>query len=90
MIDVRTPSEYAARGGHFMGAVNIPAAELALWQEKLPRDVMIVLYDQTGQEADRQAQALQAGGLAKVRSLAGGYDAWVRSYGITFLIAERP
>lgn len=90
VIDVRTPGEYAARSGHFMGAINIPATELALWQEKLPRDVMIVLYDQTGQEADRQAQALQAGGLTKLRSLAGGYDAWVRSYGITFLIAERP
>ncbi len=90
MIDLRTPSQYAARTGHFMGALNIPAAELSAWQSKLPGDAVIVLYDQTGAEADRQAQALQAAGLGKVQSLAGGYDAWVRSYGITFLIAERP
>ena len=89
VIDVRTPAEYANRGGHFMGALNIPAADLPLWQSRLPKDVEIVLYDQMGEEGDRQAQILQAAGLAKVQSLAGGYDAWVRSYGITFLIAER-
>jgi rhodanese-related sulfurtransferase len=90
VIDVRTPADYASRGGHFMGAVNIPASELPAWQTKLPKDVEIVLYDQTGTEGDRLAQVLQTAGLGKVRSLAGGYDAWVRSYGITFLIAERP
>lgn len=90
VIDVRPLEAYRARTGHFMGAVNIPAAELPQWQTKLPKDVIIVLYDQTGAEADAQAQAFQAAGLGKVRSLAGGYDAWVKSYGITFLIAERP
>ncbi len=90
VIDVRTPAQYASRGGHFMGALNIPAEDLSLWQSKLPKDVQIVLYDQTGQGSDQQAQVLQAAGLSKAQSLAGGYDAWVRSYGITFLIAERP
>jgi rhodanese-related sulfurtransferase len=89
VIDVRTPADYANRGGHFMGAVSVPASDLPLWQSKLPRDAQIVLYDQTGAEADRLTQDLQATGLARVQSLAGGYDAWVRSYGITFLIAER-
>ena len=88
LVDLRTPEAYANRGGHFMGAVNIPSSELSGWSDKLPKDVTIVLYDQTGEESDRQAQALQAAGLAKVQSLAGGLDAWVRSYGITFLIAE--
>ncbi len=89
VIDVRAPADYSSRGGHFMGAVNIPASELPLWQSRLPKDAEIVLYDQTGSEGDRLTQALQAAGLAKARSLAGGYDAWVRSHGILFLIAER-
>ncbi len=89
MIDIRDPEAYASPWGHFMGAVNIPASQLSLWQAKLPRDAEIVLYDQTGAESDRQAETFQAAGFSKLHSLAGGYDNWVRLYGITYLIAER-
>ncbi len=88
VIDLRPRDVYADRGGHFMGAMTIPAEELAGWQAKLPKDAQIVLYDQTGAGGDPQAQILQAAGFNKAQSLAGGYDAWFRSYGIRFLIAE--
>jgi rhodanese-related sulfurtransferase len=89
VIDLRTPQEYANPGGHFLGAVNIPAGDLAQWEASLPRDAEIVLYDQTGGESDRQAERLQGTGFTKLHSLAGGYDAWVQLYGISCLIAER-
>ncbi len=92
VIDLRLPAEYAtgrALEGHFMGALNIPTADLARWQSLLPKDAQIVLYDQTGQESDRQAQMLQSAGFAKAHSLAGGIDAWLRAYSIEFLIRER-
>ena len=92
VIDLRLPAEYAtgrALEGHFMGALNIPTADLDRWQSLLPKDAQIVLYDQTGQESDRQAQMLQSAGFAKAHSLAGGIDAWRRAYSIEFLIRER-
>jgi rhodanese-related sulfurtransferase len=92
VIDLRSAAEYAtgrALEGHFMGALNIATADLARWQSLLPKDAEIVLYDQTGQDSDRQAQMLQSAGFTKAYSLAGGIDAWRRAYGIEFLIRER-
>ena len=90
LIDLRAPSDYASPGGHFLGAVNVPSAELAAWESHLPKDAEVVLYDQTGTESDRQAERLQAAGYENVQGLSGGYDAWVRAFGITYLVAERP
>jgi rhodanese-related sulfurtransferase len=92
VIDLRPASEYTtghALEGHFMGALNIATADLARWQSLLPKDAEIVLYDQTGQESDRQAQMLQSAGFTKAHSLAGGIDAWQRAYSIEFLIRDR-
>jgi len=84
LVDLRTQEEYDV--GHLMGAVSIPYAELAAWMGRLPRDVLIVLYDGTGALSDRAAQDLVKAGFAKARSLLGGLDEWTRVFGQTFVI----
>ncbi len=91
VIDLRPPSVYATgqtKEGHFMGALNITSADLPRWQGLLPKDVDIVLYDQMGEESDRQAQLLGSAGFAKAYSLAGGIDAWRRAYSVEFLVRD--
>ncbi len=79
LIDVREPDEYAA--GHLSGAVHIPRGmlefKLSATPALEPRDLRIVLYCKTGGRAALSACSLQAMGYVNVRSLAGGYDAWV-------------
>ena len=79
VIDVREPGEYLA--GHLPDAINIPRGVLefkigdnaALANKDLP----IVLYCKTGGRAALATFNLQRMGYGNVRSLTGGFDAWV-------------
>ena len=81
LIDVRDPSAYAA--GHLIGALNIPAYEVATRAADLPPTAMVVIYDETGAVSGLGTviQALHSAGIASVYPLRGGYSGWQASYG---------
>ena len=83
VLDVREESEYAA--GHIPGAVHASRGmlefKLSATPALQPRDLKVVLYCKTSGRAALAAQAMQAMGYLDVRSIAGGFDAWVAAGG---------
>ncbi len=84
LIDLREPDAYAA--GHLTGALIIPYAEFSAWVERLPKGVIIVLYDQDGVVSDQAVQELLTAGFTDARSLLGGLNAWALAYGDQFIL----
>ncbi len=74
ILDVRTPSEFAA--GHLPGSVNIPIEELRGRLAELPRDRPIAAYCQVGQRGYLATRLLAQHGF-KVRNLSGGYTTYL-------------
>ena len=85
-VDVRTVDEYAA--GHITGAVNIPFEELESWIDLLPKDVLVITYDETGSLGDEAALWMIDNDLANARSMLGGLDEWIRQYGDKYLLTS--
>jgi rhodanese-related sulfurtransferase len=75
LVDVRTPSEYAA--GHVPGAVNIPMEQIEARGEDLSQGP-IVLICQSGGRAQLTARLLE-GRRKQVTVLDGGTSAWVKA-----------
>jgi rhodanese-related sulfurtransferase len=79
LVDVREADEFAA--GHLAGAVHISRGMLEFKFSANPalqsRDISIVLYCKTSGRAALAASALHEMGYLNVRSIAGGFDAWV-------------
>lgn len=79
VIDVREESEYAA--GHLPGAIHLSRGMLEFKLSGMPalsaRDIQVVVYCKTSGRAALAARAMQDMGYLNVRSIAGGYDAWV-------------
>lgn len=79
LLDVREADEYAA--GHLPGATHISRGmlefKLSAMPALQPRELDIVLYCKTSGRAALAAVALHDMGYLNVRSIAGGYDAWV-------------
>jgi rhodanese-related sulfurtransferase/DNA-binding HxlR family transcriptional regulator len=78
LVDVRPESEFTA--GHVQGAVNIPAADLAVRMAELPRDSRIIAYCR-GPYCVLAATAvhrLREAGFTASR-LAAGYPDWAAS-----------
>ncbi len=79
LIDVREADEYAT--GHIPGAIHISRGVLEFRMSGAPelaaRDQAIVLYCKTSGRAALAAAALQEMGYLQVRSITGGFDAWV-------------
>jgi rhodanese-related sulfurtransferase len=75
LLDVRSPDEYA--GGHLPGAVNVPLDEVeAVAIRYAGQDVVTVCH--SGARSLAAARLLSAAG-ARVKSLAGGTEAWQRA-----------
>jgi rhodanese-related sulfurtransferase len=87
LVDLRAPEVYAK--AHLYGAINIPFAELNLWFDRLPRGIFIILYDQSGSDADLAAQALIENGFPEARSLLGGFNEWSRQFKDKFVLTLR-
>jgi rhodanese-related sulfurtransferase len=83
LVDLRDPAAYEA--AHLMGAVNIPVARLSEWLDRLPKDALIVFYDQDGQASEQAAADLKALGYSTVYYTLGGLDEWARWHE-TFLL----
>lgn len=79
LLDVREADEYAA--GHLPGAVHISRGMLEFKLSGSPelsaRDRRFVLYCKTSGRAALAAAAMQEMGYLNVKSIAGGFDAWV-------------
>jgi rhodanese-related sulfurtransferase len=79
LIDVREQEEFAA--GHLPGAIHASRGMLEFKLSSNPalssRDLKIVLYCKTSGRAALAACALQDMGYLNVKSIAGGFDAWV-------------
>lgn len=79
LVDVREADEFAA--GHLAGAVHISRGMLEFKFSANPalqsRDLNILLYCKTSGRAALAAAALHDMGYLNVRSITGGFDAWV-------------
>lgn len=74
LIDVREPSEHAARS--IPGACSIPLATLPEASSRLPREQEIIVHCQAGGRSSRAAKWLMQNGFTRVRNLTGGIQAW--------------
>ena len=84
LLDVRDPAAYAA--GHFAGAMNVPAAQVASYAALLPPGALTIVYDQDGSASTAAVQALHAGGLAAVYALREGIALWEKTYGLVRVV----
>ena len=79
LIDVREADEFAA--GHLPGAIHASRGMLEFKLSGNPalaaRDIQVVLYCKTSGRAALAAAAMQEMGYLNVKSIAGGFDAWV-------------
>jgi rhodanese-related sulfurtransferase len=79
LLDVREADEFAA--GHLPGAVHASRGMLEFKMSGNPalsvRDISIVLYCKTSGRAALAACALDDMGYLNVKSISGGFDAWV-------------
>jgi rhodanese-related sulfurtransferase len=79
LLDVREADEFAA--GHMPGAIHASRGMLEFKLSGTPalaaRDLKVVLYCKTSGRAALAAAAMQDMGYLNVRSIAGGFDAWV-------------
>jgi rhodanese-related sulfurtransferase len=79
LLDVREAEEFAA--GHLPGAIHASRGMLEFKLSNTPelssRDLNIVLYCKTSGRAALAACALNDMGYLHVKSIAGGFDAWV-------------
>ena len=74
LVDVRTPTEFAA--GHIPGAVNIPLQQLEGRLEELqPKDQTLVLYCRSGNRSSTAARVLKGAGFSAVHDL-GPMSRW--------------
>lgn len=85
LIDLRDPQDFAT--GHLLGAINVPLSELADWISPLPRETLIILYDQDGSLSDEAAQDLNDTGFPNAKSLFGGLNEWMRRLDDRFLLS---
>lgn len=81
LLDVRETDEFTA--GHIPGATHISRGLLEFKMSNTPelaaRDLGIVLYCKTSGRAALAASVLHEMGYLKVKSIAGGFDAWVEA-----------
>ncbi len=88
LVDVRDADAYAAN--HLVGAINIPANELAARMASLPRNALIVVYDLAGEAADAAVQMLVNAGYRSAYYLQGGLSRWVEVQGDRYMLYAAP
>ncbi|MEX1165866.1 MAG: rhodanese-like domain-containing protein [Hydrogenophaga sp.] len=79
LLDVREGDEFA--NGHLPGAVHASRGMLEFKLSSTPaltaRDLKVVLYCKTSGRAALAAAVMQDMGYLNVKSIAGGFDAWL-------------
>ena len=85
VVDVRTPSEYATRGGHIPGAVNMPLADVSVRLKTLGEELgpfktlPVVVTCATEQRASHAVRMLKKAGFTNLSVLKGGMKSWKRA-----------
>jgi len=74
LIDVREPNEF--KGGHILGARNIPVTQLKQRLQEVRPDKPVYLYCQNGTRAARAAHILHKKGYEDINQLQGGFKKW--------------
>ncbi|MEQ6375933.1 rhodanese-like domain-containing protein [Bacillaceae bacterium S4-13-58] len=74
LIDVREPQEF--KGGHILGARNIPVTQMKHRLIEIRKDKPIYLYCQSGSRSARAANLLHRKGYKDLYQLKGGYKKW--------------
>jgi rhodanese-related sulfurtransferase len=77
LLDVRTPSERAAKA--IPGSVSVPLMQLRGRLQELPRDRPILVFCAGGYRSSIAASLLQREGFGDVSEIAGGIAAWEKS-----------
>lgn len=79
LMDVREADEYAQ--GHLPGAIHVSRGMLEFKLSSTPalasRDLNVVVYCKTSGRAALAASVMHDMGYLNVKSIAGGFDAWV-------------
>lgn len=75
ILDVRNDAEHAA--GHLAGALHIPLGQLPHRLAEVPTDRPVVVHCAAGLRSAMAAGVLDRAGVADLRNLVGGYQAWV-------------
>jgi len=88
LVDVRDAAAYA--DNHFIGAINIPANELANRMDDLQKSARIIVVDQAGEAADAAVQTLLNAGYMSSFYLQGGMGRWVDVQGDRYLVNASP
>jgi len=82
LIDVRTPSEFAA--GHIEGAINIDYLGDGFWDqmEQLPTDKTYLVYCRTHRRSTRACTLMVNGGFDRnqIYNMEGGYSEWMKLF----------
>ena len=74
VLDVRTPSEYAA--GHVAGAKLLPLSELPSRLDEVPVDQPVYVYCHSGNRSKQASEILAKAGKKDIRDVRGGILAW--------------
>ncbi|MBM7552314.1 rhodanese-like domain-containing protein [Thalassobacillus pellis] len=74
LIDIREPKEF--KGGHILGARNIPLSQMNHRLTELRKDQPIYLYCQSGARSARAAMLLHKKGYRDINQLKGGFKRW--------------
>ncbi|MFC0522640.1 rhodanese-like domain-containing protein [Pontibacillus salicampi] len=74
LIDVREPNEF--KGGHILGARNIPVTQLKQRLQEVRKDKPVYLYCQNQARSARAANILRKNGYQDLNQLQGGFKKW--------------
>ena len=79
ILDVRTPSEFAA--GHIAGArlLNFNAPDFADKIKELPRDKTYLVYCRSGNRSAKAVKLMQANGFSDLINMDGGMLDWEKA-----------
>lgn len=88
IVDVRSPSEYAA--AHMPDAMNVPYYRIEQYGETLRKDRPVVVYCNSGGRSAIAASLLSNAGFERVHDLNAGFGAYVASGGPTETQSPQP
>lgn len=78
IVDVRSAAAFAE--DHLVGAIHLEEEAVSSWIESIPVNVVVVLYDETGNQAALLAESMLLAGRTRVYSLVGGFEMWLTQW----------